>query len=213
MKTADSLFVELDKWRTLKEMKEYYLKIKNICASDEKYMKMSRIRKGRFKEFLEEFWPLYCFANTTYCADKVKFKLVIGNQGYDAIIEDINGKQTKLEISSYIDGRLEHEEGKKLNETRMGIMRSINNEVSQVYYSRILENMNKKSKKQYTGIDMLFVVDTSSYFEALDYNSGPFVKSLIKNLEQIKFAANNIYLMIFNCQPINNINENTYLIS
>jgi hypothetical protein len=213
MKTADSLFVNLDKWRTLKEMEEYYLRIKNICASDEEYMQMSRIKKGRFKEFLEEFWPLYCFANTKYCEDKVRFKLVIGNQGYDAIIEDKKGNQAKLEISSYLDGKLENENGNKLNETRMGIMRSINNGVHEKYYRSVIENMKNKSTKQYPDIDILFVVDTMHYFEVLDFNPKGFLKSLKEDMRRIEFAANNVYLMVFNDQPLKNISKNTYLIS
>ena len=177
---------------------------------------MSRIKKGRFKEFLEEYWPLSCFAQSRFCNEYAQLRLVLGNQGYDAIIRD-NNIQTKVEISGYVAGEIEKIDGIKLNETGIGLYRECSDENTGEFINRNLLNATKKSKKDYSGGYLLFWINTSPYCEAIGSNTIEYVNLMIKKLQEFRFAADSVFLLALHGwgieKTIENIDNNIYLIS
>lgn len=216
MKSGDDLFRDLDKFRTPGEMKKYFNNKKQIINNDMKYTKLARLKKGRFKEFFEEFYPLYCFSQTKYYDDNAKCKIVIGNQNYDAVIKMPNGTEKKIEITSRIDGKWEYKNAQKLNQQSIGNFRFNDSfslgERALNYLDKIIVNANRKSLKNYNGVSLLFVVDTYDYFEVFNNSSKQFILTLKDRMSNIEFVAEEVYLLILNNKDIEQINNNIYLI-
>ena len=215
MKNIDHLFKEIELYRTPAEMKEYFESIKEIVNSNKEYRQLARLKKGLVKKFLEEFYPLFCFSQTQYCSPNSQMKIVLGNQRYDAIIKESNGTEIKLEFTCYIDGKSEFLSAQMVNKRGYGDIffndtKDLNTR-SMDYLNKVLGNIYKKSGKDYTGVNIVFIVDTYWHFEVYCNDSKPFVDLLISNIQKISFRADHIYLMVFN-SDIKYISNNIYLI-
>ena len=83
-----------------------------------------RMRKGFCKQLVEEVYPLSIFASLRFSdANNVKFRPVIGNQKYDALITDYSvspPRQSKLEITQAHEGETEFLRRLMLQEQRCG---------------------------------------------------------------------------------------------
>jgi len=216
MKNADELFSDIEKFRTPFEMKEYFEYIYNAVHSDDDYWNLALVKTGLFKKFLEEYYPLYCFSQSRFCNQNTKLTIVLGNQGFDSIIIDTNNTEHRLEITSYIDGKKDFIDGKMLQERGYSDVKFSDHlsldERSYNYLGRILQNLKNKSLKDYSGIDLLFVVSTFSYYEVYNLSSSKFVNNLIQEIKNINFKCNDIFLLILNGNEKSNINQNIYKI-
>ncbi|MCQ6265593.1 hypothetical protein M1K46_07940 [Fictibacillus sp. WQ 8-8] len=216
MKNINHLFNDLEEYRTPLEMKRYFEEKKQNINKNNEYVKLARLKKGLIKEFLEEFYPLYLFSQSKYCDVNSKCKIILGNQGYDGSIIHQDGTEKMIEITSYMDGKWEFEDAKRLNLRGYGDIRFNDNnsldDRTPVYFSKIVENIKKKSQKNYSGVCILFVVNTFDYFEIYDNSSQEFVNKLIKEIAKIEFIADEIYLLVLNEQGVSQIDENLYLI-
>ena len=216
MKRADDLFSDIEIFRTPEEMKLYFEAKKNIIKNDVEYSEMARLKIGLFKKFLEEFFPLYCLSQSKLCNKDSKLKIIIGNQGYDAIIINPNSNELKFEFTSYIDGKWEYEDAQRMNNRGYGDIRfndhkDLNNR-SLEYLNKILMNVGRKSKKSYNGVNIVFIVNTFDYFEVYNNDSQKFINELINEIEPIHFEAEKIYLMALNDRDISYIDNNIYMI-
>ncbi|TYS51341.1 hypothetical protein FZD51_03760 [Bacillus infantis] len=197
-------------------MKQYFEMKKHIINSDEEFIHLARLKKGRFKEFLEEFYPLYCFSQSRFCDGNSQLSIIIGNQEFDGSLIQPDGKEKRIEISSYIDGAWQFKDAQRINQRGYGEIRfgDTNDLESRAleYLEKIIVNIKKKSKKNYTGTTMLFVVDTTDYFEAFYNSSTSFIERLKQEVRKIDFLADEIYLLVLNDQDISQINQNIFFI-
>lgn len=212
----EHLFIDFEKNRTPKEMKDYFEYICKSSGSDIELMKQARLKKGNYKQFFEEFYPLYLFSQSFYCSDLSRMSIVLGNQQYDAILFQSDGKEEKFEFTSYIDGEWEFHDAKKLNERGIGGIR-FNTPYSlerrdQEYIKKIKKNAMKKSTKDYSQVNLMFVVNTFDYFEVYGRDSKEFIKLLKQEILSIKFKARRLFLLILNNQDVTHIDENLYLL-
>ncbi|WP_232718619.1 hypothetical protein [Bacillus sp. FJAT-45037] len=216
MKCINHLFVDLEEYRTPSEMKSYFIEKKKLINENEEFIKLARLKKGRVKEFLEEFYPLYLFSQSQYCEKDFKCKIILGNQGYDGSIIKDGEEVRKIEITSYFDGKWEFEDAKRLNsrgygEVRFGDHKSIDERVPS-YFEKVIENIKKKSQKNYNDVSILFVVSTVDYFGVYDKNEQQFVDELKHEIFNIEFMAYEIFLLVLNGQSVDDIDQNLYFI-
>lgn len=215
MENLDFILNDLEEFRTPIEMKDYFESKKEIINSNKEYRSLARLKKGLIKKFLEEFYPLYCFSQSKYCKSDSQMKIIPGNQGYDAIIKHTDGKECKFEFTSYIDGKWEYEDALIINNRGYGDIRFNDykdlNSRSLDYLDKVLKNVMKKSEKDYTGVNIIFIVNTFDYFEVYNNDSKPFIDTLISKILEIPMKAEKVYLMVFN-SDIRYIDDNVYLI-
>ena len=84
---------ELETGRTPKELSEFVSQIFDQIRADDAQVKLARTRQGTYKEFIEEVYPLSIFLSCKYGDDCLyKCRPVLGNQGYDAVVEADEGK-------------------------------------------------------------------------------------------------------------------------
>ncbi|NQX66673.1 hypothetical protein HQN90_11095 [Paenibacillus alba] len=212
----NDLFNELEILRTPFEMKDYFDRIIFLINEQPELLEQARLNKGKYKQFIEEFYPLYCFSQSKYCKHNSRLKIIIGNQPYDAIMHLEDGTEEKFELTNYIDGEWEFFNAKELNKSGIGKIRfnDTRNLVAreQEYLQKIMKNVEKKSKKDYSHANIIFVVNTSDYFEVYGRSSRSFVRRLKDELMNVKLNAKTIFLLVLNNQSIDSINENLLLI-
>jgi len=79
-----------------------------------------RLKKGLTKQFLEEVWPLALLTKQLFGdSDRVICEPVLGNQNYDALIEDRRGNaptRIKVEFTIAVDGYDDHLRMEVLND-------------------------------------------------------------------------------------------------
>ena len=107
--------------RTPNELRRFVTTIKskvNNCKQ-ERYKGM--LKKGIYKVFVDEIIPLSLFCMKIY-PDNYKIFPKLGNQGYDAIVKDENGKTFEyLELTAPHDGR------KAANDAKLAVERGYGN--------------------------------------------------------------------------------------
>lgn len=213
---SEQLFIDIEEYRNTKEMKDYFNYIYVSTRDDQELMEQSRLKKGRYKQFLEEFYPLYLYSQSLYCNENSKMRIVLGNQQYDAILIHPDGTEERFEFTSYIDGEWEFQDAKKLNERGYGDIRFDDHnsldERDQEYIKKIRKNAIKKSTKDYSEVSLMFVVNTFDYYEVYGRESNEFVSLLKDEILNIKFKAKRLFLLVLNNQGVENINQNLYLL-
>lgn len=213
---SEHLFIDIEEYRTPEEMKDYFEFIYESSRSHAELMEQARLKKGNYKQFLEEFYPLYLYSQSLYCSKLSRMRIVLGNQQYDAIVNLSDGKEEKFEFTSYIDGELEFHDAKKLNERGFGGIRfngpNSLEERDQEYIKKIKKNAIKKSTKDYSQVNLMFVVNTFDYFEVYGRDSNEFIGLLKDELLSIEFKARRLFLLILNNQNVTHIDKNLYLL-
>ena len=192
---VNELFQDLDKPRTPHEMHEYFYYVFNAVHDNKEVMADARSKKGGFKKFLEEFYPLYCYSQSRYCDGKSKLNIILGNQGYDAVLVNPDGIEIFFEITSFVEGEKQYKNAIELNTKGITRLNYLSDTVIEEYRQGIIKNLEKKGLKDYTGINLILVVDTSLHFEVLDENSDDFIQNIIFMINQMDFSFKEIYLL------------------
>jgi hypothetical protein len=193
--TSNELFEELEKPRMPQEMYEYFYFVFNAVQHNEQLMAEARLKKGGFKKFLEEFFPLYCYSQSSYCNTGSKLNIILGNQGYDAVSVNLEGIETFFEITSFINGEQQYKNAIELNRDGISSLNFLSNEIIEEYKDGIIANLERKGLKDYTGVNLILVVDTSLHFEVLNIGSLNFIKAIISIIEKMNFSFKEIYLL------------------
>lgn len=200
MKNQLNILKDLSKYRSPSEMDNYFKEIIELLKRDRRALEVSRLRKGWFKEFQEEFVPAYVFSLSPYFPADAKVKIIIGNQNYDFVVLRPDGVEEKYEVSSYIDGEQEVEIAKALNEVGVwsSRLRSYENLEDRMatYMERTKSNIKNKSMKDYTGISLIFSVTTFQFSPVLNTRPEFSIESLVNFIQMTPFRAKHIYLIV-----------------
>lgn len=195
--SIDILLKDLEEPRTISEMEAYYNKIIDTVRENRELIQLCRIRKGRFKEFFEEYVPLYKFAKSEYGRKNCMYNIVIGNQQYDGVMRGPCGCR-KIEISKYKDGYAQNMIAKDLNENGAALTPGGDVEKSlDKYISNFMRCVCKKKEKNYIDTDIVFVVDASETWPYLfEFNIDEFINRLIQGISEIFQESAGVYLLI-----------------
>lgn len=212
----NDIFIDLEVYRNPFEMKKYFESIYEITYQNEKLKELARMKRGLYKQFLEEFYPLYLFSQSSYCDEHSRMKIIVGNQNYDAVFINPDGSEEKFEFTSYIDGEWEFQDAKRLNERGYGDIK-VHDSIDlanrdQEYLSKIIGNVVKKSKKDYSHANIIFIVDTYYHFEIYNRDPSEFIKMLKEEIPRVNIKALRIFLLIKNNHKAFDIDKNLYLL-
>jgi hypothetical protein len=114
MLTAD----ELQKPRKPKELNQYFWSVYNSAKTEER--KKARLKIGLWKNFFSEFNVLNIYSNWKFPNDEVTVEYKLGNQGYDAIIQNSSFVEY-VELTFPAIGEKEKEKGRRINQTGYSI--------------------------------------------------------------------------------------------
>ena len=195
MITKENIEIE----RTPNELRQFVTTIKSKIDNCKKERHRGMLKKGIYKVFVDEIIPLSLFCIKIY-PDNYKISPKLGNQGYDAIVKDENGKIFEyVEITAPHDGRKVADVAKLAvkNGIALSTLRDYNSGSDLIdMFLIIMEVCKKKAKKDYSDCSLVIVIDFSPPFEEEKTKYVQLVKELEKKILKMKFNVKKIYLLI-----------------
>jgi len=185
--------------RTPNELRQFVTTIKSKINNCEQERHRGMLKKGIYKVFVDEIIPLSLFCMKIY-PDNYKISPKLGNQGYDAIVKDENGK-----IFEYVEITGPHDGRKAANVAKLAVKNGIALDALRDYNSGsdlidmfliIMDVCEKKSKKDYSNCSLVIDIDFSPPFEEEKTIYVQSIKELEKKILKMKFNAKKIYLLI-----------------
>ena len=206
---------ELEKIRTPVDLQNYISTTLEKIKSERKERERARLKlKGSlYKEFIEELYPLSVFCSWRYPNNDVTVQLIIGDQGYDAIVYDGNGVEiSHIEITWPIDGHRQKQEALLLNDIGY-VMHEVCDPIIKVReeVERVYEVAIRKSRKDYSGLSgasLVILINFFPYFLLSDPQHRNELNSLMDKLKSLNYLAENVYLVLMPDEEIISIVEN-----
>jgi hypothetical protein len=185
--------------RTSSELREFVITEKSKIDNCKQERHRGMLKKGIYKVFVDEIIPLSLFCLKVY-PDNYKILPKLGNQGYDAIVKDENGKIFEyVEITGPHDGRKAASVAKLAvkNGIALNTLRDYNSGSDlKDMFSIIMDICKKKAKKDYSNCSLVIDIDFSPPFEEEKTKYEQLVKELEKKILKMKFNVKKIYLLI-----------------
>jgi hypothetical protein len=213
---SNDFFDDLDIFRSPQQMRSYFeLKRTEILANKE-YNDLARKKTGKYKTFLEEFYPLFLFSQSKYVPTDASVRVVLGNQSFDAVIKYASGEIKKYEITEYIYGQLDHEDAVLLNKRgyskmRIGDTRDLETKAKD-YLEEVISNANNKALKNYKEVSLIIVIDTFFHLDIWELNTNEFIRNVIERIRVLPFNTEEVFLLVRNNDPVELVNNNIYRI-
>ena len=195
MITKENIEIE----RTPNELRQFVTTIKSKIDNCEQERHRGMLKKGIYKVFVDEIIPLSLFCIKIY-PDNYKILPKLGNQGYDTIVKDGDGK-----IFEHLEITTPHDGFKAANDAKLTVERGYGNTFSRDYnsgsdlkdmFSIIMRICKKKAKKDYNDCSLVIVIDFSPPFEEEKTKYVQLVEELEKKILKMKFNVKKIYLLI-----------------
>jgi len=155
-----------------------------------------RENKGVYKKYKEEWLPIYFFMQEVEVYKGTKFRVVLGNQGYDGIIK-IAESEKKVEVTTAIDGKKFMKDMKLLNNKGYSEVEVNDLFTAQFNKLKLIDStVNKKEVKDYK--DTILIVNVDGFPE-FGFEEKEELK-LINNYFNRKFSDNiaEIYILFLN---------------
>lgn len=194
--------------RTPNELREFVTTIKSKINNCEEERHKGMLKKGIYKVFVDEIIPLSLFCMKIY-PDNYKISPKLGNQGYDAIVKDENGKTFEyVEITTPYDGR------KAANVAKLAVKNGIALNTLRDYNSGsdledmfliIMDVCEKKSKKDYSNCSLVIVIDFSPPEEEEKAVYKQLLEGLEKKILEMGFHVKKIYLLTIPLEMVKKI--------
>lgn len=206
MREQLKLLDELSQYRNAKEMSTYYKFVIDQAEKDSVTSKLLLLKKGRFKEFCEEFTPAYIFSMSPFFPEGAQLKVVLGNQGYDFLMKNTDGAVEKFEVSSYIDGQEDTKISQKLNEvgrwqSRLSSLESLE-EKRNIFLEKTKQNIIKKSQKNYDDVTLIFSTTIFTLEPFAENHEYLLQEKIIEYIKETTFHAKGVYLITDNGNAI-----------
>jgi hypothetical protein len=204
---------ELEKRRTPAELREYVSSTFDKIKSEPAEKKRARLKEGLYKEFIEELYPLDIFTSWKYPRYDIEVGLVIGSQGYDAVIYDSNGDEiSHVEITWPIDGHRQKQQAQLLNDRGYGEAEISDDPLvsAMEVMKRVYGVAVKKSVKDYSGLNgasLVILIDVYPHFYLDDPEHERELNSFITRLKSLNYQTENVYLVLMPFKKVISIFE------
>ncbi len=195
MEIIRNLLTDFEAYRTKDELAEYVHSIHNIIKQSDELKKLSRLKKGRLKQFWEELIPLYRYSQSSYANDNAKYRVVIGNQNYDAI-ELINGEEHRLEFTEFYNGKQDYQEMVSLNNGEHGVIVSDPIEDREQLLDGFRRNVHAKSLKGYVSTKIIFTLPLHKFHFIFEDDVELLKDELVQIIDDADFGDNETFLIM-----------------
>lgn len=155
------------------------------------------LKEGLNKEFLDEIVPLSCFSVLAY-AESYEVQLVLGNQGYDALVFNETGQEVdRVEITTPHDGVAKAQDAKLVVTRGYGkvhVGTPGDDFIALLPY--VLCTCRKKAQKDYGDCTLVVAVAPLPPFPSFELQYEKRIETLAGEMAQIKFKAKRVFLLI-----------------
>ena len=207
---------DIETERTPKELRQFVTTVKSKIENCEQERHRGILKKGIYKVFVDEIIPLSLFCIKIY-PDNYKISPKLGNQGYDAIVKDENGK-----IFEYLELTAPHDGRKAANDAKLTVERGYGELFIRDYNSGsdlkdmfliIMDVCEKKLKKDYSNCSLVIVID---FYPPLEGEKTIYVqllkelkKKILKKIFTVKKTNfKKIYLLAIGLEMVEKIYDN-----
>ena len=148
---------EVEVPRTSAELRAFVDHVRSVARADRTEFELGMLKRGYYKEFLNEVEPLCRFAEAAYPLT-YKVQPILGNQGYDAVVFDAQGNEVeKLEFANPHDGAAMAESARQVVARGYSDLQVIDHtEVLEELIPFFEATAKAKSLKDYGGITLVF---------------------------------------------------------
>lgn len=190
---------EIQKRRSPRELWEYAVRVEGtvLSASRSEYER-GMLKKGLYKEFIDEVRPLSNFAKQHY-PETYAVQPVLGNQGYDAIVYDETGAEyERIEMAFPHDGQETNRDAKLVLDRGYG---QIVVEDPADDFDKLLpfvENTcKKKALKDYNDCIIVVYISALPPYAGFEDRYKDQVRKMVGCLSGIKFRAKRVLLFLY----------------
>lgn len=183
--------------RSPRNLREFVTRLKDSVQADGDELHRGILRMGFYKLYLDELVPLSCFAILNY-PDNYQIQPILGNQGYDAVVFNEFGKKIDhIEITTPRDG------AEEAIDARLVVARGYGRfhvgdpgEDFDALIPQVVETCRKKSQKDYNDCALVISIAPRPPFDSFAPRYEEQIVVLVRKLENIKFKAKRVFLLI-----------------
>jgi hypothetical protein len=188
---------DLEKPRTPAQLRAFVEKVRASVRANRADFELGMAKQDYYKEFLDEVEPLCYFAEVAYPADH-KVQPVLGNQGFDAIVFDAQGREVdKVEFAKPHDGAA------SAARARQVVARG-HSDLHICDYTEVLNEFmpffevtgKDKSLKDYSGVTVVFVLAAPPALVGVESVFERQIERLKAIIAENKFKAKRVFLYV-----------------
>lgn len=197
---------EIEQRRSPVELREFVCEVQQNVKSDDVERYRGIQKKDVYKLFVDEIIPLSYFAIFQY-PDSYKILPVIGNQGYDALVFDENGKEVeRVEITIPHNGAAMAEDARLIVKNGYGQIHitgehtGLKDKSLNDITPHVLDACKKKSEKDYSDCVLVIAISPNPPFPSHEIGYEEQIGILVQQIKNIKFNARQVFLLILPCK-------------
>lgn len=190
---------DVEKERTPFELARFVRDVIESVNGDDELRKFALLKKGYYKEFLEEVVPLSIYCGWKFPSNDVKCKNILGNQPYDAVVLSAGSDILEyVEITVPIDGKKDRRESEqRIEKGRTDIECGDFIDKREDVIKRIIKVAKKKSLNDYSlKTSLIILMNTFPYFDIHKKDEFSMIQELINELREIDFNVGAVYLIV-----------------
>lgn len=191
--------LELEQRRSPAALREFVVRLKEAVNADEHERHCGHLKKGLYKQFLDEIIPLSRFAILAY-PENYEVRPVLGNQGYDALVFDELGKEVdRIEITTPHDGATEAIDAKLVVSQGIGLVSVYNSgDEIKVLFPHVIKTCLKKAHINYSDCTLVVTISPSPPFDSISYlkQYDMQINKLASEMSGIRFKAKRVFLFV-----------------
>lgn len=178
-------------------LREFVKALNETVRRDEAERHLGILKKGLYKEYLDELLPLSCFAVLTY-PDTYEVQLVLGNQGYDAVVfNEVDREVDRVEITTPHDGGAAARDAALVVERGFGKV-SVGNPGDDFdsLVEHVLSTCREKARADYGDCALVVAIKPLPAFAGFEDRCECQIAALVSQMVQIQFKAKRVFLLI-----------------
>jgi hypothetical protein len=188
---------EFERRRSPSQLRKFVERLKESARGDDVERHLGILKKGAYKEFLYELVPLSCFAVLAYPGG-YEVQLVLGNQGYDALVFDEVGREVdRVELTAPHDGGAAAQNAALVVDRGFGkVSVGKPGDDFDALVEHVLATCRKKARKDYRDYTLVVAIAPLPPFAGFEDRYECQVASLVGQMSEIDFKAKRIFLLI-----------------
>ena len=186
---------ELQRRRSPRDLLEFVQGVRDAVEANPAEMRDGILKRGLYKEFIDEILPLSQFAVVAYPAT-YSVEPVLGSQGYDAVVYDGAGRVFEhVEMTVPHDGAEDARDARKRVEHGIGIVHvgDPGSDIDEIARF-VLKTCASKAEKDYSDATVVVVVRVLAAFAGFEKDYEEQVASLRARVAQVEFKARRVVL-------------------
>jgi hypothetical protein len=188
---------DIQQRRSPQALRDFVIELDNAVRADKAEHQSGMLKKGLYKEFLDEMVPLRIFVQNFYPGN-YEIQPILGNQGYDALVFDEKGIEVdRVEMTTPHDGSYDAKDAKLVVERGYGEVKiGTPGDDFDALFPFVLSICQKKAIRDYKDCTLVVSISPMPPFESFKKKYDDQISSLSSKMAEIRFNAKRVFLLI-----------------